>query len=662
MCGSAKDIGLCATRHEARTIAQARRQSPPTCMLLTFTDQAFLRTANVQSLLHPPPPSVPLRLYSLRIPLATSAPNVIWLLPSDHSEWPPNIGGMSGAGGGGYEGMPAPQVPPPYHTFAPLPRIVELRAPVPHLPMPAHALPPWTPHIPVAGNDPASLRAIRNCRVAGDDRRPWGYKSRAAEATAGAGGATERADNGDMAEGRGETNTDWRGNKRRRGEIEGSRYEWESVPSGGQGGANREGGGRGNGRGSRHWAGSRGRGGKKRAGKGAKRSGAQRGAEWKAPKPLAFPVTCPLCPDVVLTSLPVLQSHMAGRKHQAADAGRAQRGAARGAEAQAGQEQGGHVHDKQGHGGRGHEGEGHGWQGHGGEGHGGEGHWWQGHGEGHGGEGHRGKGHGGKGHGGKGHWGKGHEHWGEGHVGEGHGGKGHGGEGHGGKGHLGEGHGGEGNGGKGHGGEGHWGEGHGGKGFVEKGHADRHRGEGGSGAVNGEDGGGGVGGMGGVQGETGLEHGEHGGYGGQGGHGGHGGYGVHGVHVTRWEWGREKPQVEEWRDGGVKKEQTVEIIDLEEEEKVEKEEEEVEILELDESDKDEVKEEGSDEVPQQGKRARAMGWASVGPPFVGGWCAVCGVTCLNESNYKFHLKGKRHRSARAVSHTAAAAAPAAPVP
>ncbi|CAI5506840.1 unnamed protein product [Closterium sp. Naga37s-1] len=505
----------------------------PTRILLTFTGQPFLRTANVQSFLHPPPASAPLRLYSQPVPLATSAPNIIWLLPSVPSEWPPNIGGMSGAGGAGYEGVAAPQVPPPCYTYTPLPRIVELRAPLPNLPMPAHALPQWTPHISAAGNDPASLRAIRICRVAGDDRRSWGCESRAAEAAAEAEGATTRADNGGMAEGSGGTNTDWGGKKRRRGEKEGSR----------------------------------GRGGKKRAWKASKRYGVQRGAGRKAPQPLAFPVICPLCPDVVLTSLPMLQSHMAGRKHQAADAGRAQRGGARGPEARAGQEQGGHAHDNQGHGG-------------------------------------------------------------EGHVGEG-----------------------------------HWGEG-----LAEKGHADRHRGEGGSGAVNGEDGEGGVGGMGGVQGETGLEHGEHGGYGGQGGHGGHGGYGVHGVHgvhVTRWAWGREwqqeeKPHVGEWRDGGVKKELTVEIIDLEEDEN--EEEEEVEILELDESDKDEVKEEGSDEFPRQGKRARAMGWVSEGPPFVGGWCAVCGATCLNESNYKFHLKGKRHRSARAASHTAAAAAAAAPVP
>ncbi|CAI7850988.1 unnamed protein product [Closterium sp. NIES-54] len=462
----------------------------PTRILLTLTGQPFLRTANVQSFLHPPPASAPLRLYSQPVPLATSAPNIIWLLPSVPSEWPPNIGGMSGAGGAGYEGVAAPQVPPPCYTYTPLPRIVELRAPLPNLHMPAHALAHWTPHISAAGNDPASLRAIRICRVAGDDRRSWGCESRAAEAAAEAEGATTRADNGGMAEGSGGTNTDWGGKKRRRGEREGSRYEWESVPSGGQWGTDKEGAGRGNGRGSMHGAGGRGRGGKKRA--------------WKASK---------------------------------------------------------------------------------------------------------------------------------------------------------------------------------------------------RGAVNGEDGEGGVGGMGGVRGETGLEHGEHGGYGGQGGHGGHGGYGVHGVHVTRWAWGRkwqqeEKPHVGEWRDGGVKKEQTVEIIDLEEdekeeeekvekeeeekvekvekeeeekvekeeEEKVEKEEEEVEILELDEIDKDEVKEEGSDEFPRQGKRARAMGWVSEGPPFVGGWCAVCGATCLNESNYKFHLKGKRHRSARAASHTAAAAAAAAPVP
>ncbi|CAI5516644.1 unnamed protein product [Closterium sp. Naga37s-1] len=496
-------------------------ESPPTRILLTFTGQAFLCVANVQSLLRPPPASAPLRRYYSPVPLATSAPNVTWLLPPGRSEWPPGIGGMSGAGGAGYEGVPAPQVPPPYHTSAPLPRIVELRAPLPHLPMPAHALPHWTPHIFAAGNDPASLRAIRNCRVANDDRRPWGYESRAAEAAAEAEGATTRADDGGMAEGRG-------------------------------------------------------RGGKKRAGKGAKRSGAQRGAGRKTPQPLAFQVTCPVCPDVVLTSLGVLQSHLAGRKHQAADAGRAQGGGARGAGAQGGQEQGGHAHDKQGHGGEGHEGKGHG---------------------------------------------------GEGHEGEGHGGEGHGGEGHGGK--------------------GHWGEGHWGKGLAEKGHADRHRGEGSSGALNGEDGGGGVGGTGGVQGETGLAHGEH------------GGYAVHGGHESRWpleeEWqDEEKPYVREWRDGGVKVEQTVEIIDLEEDEK--KEEEEVEILELDESQGDEVKEEGSDDVPRQGKRARAMGWASVGPPFVGGWCAVCGATCLNESNYKFHLNGKRHRAALAASHTAAAAA------
>ncbi|CAI5485000.1 unnamed protein product [Closterium sp. Yama58-4] len=129
-----------------------------------------------------------------------------------------------------------------------------------------------------------------------------------------------------------------------------------------------------------------------------------------------------------------------------------------------------------------------------------------------------------------------------------------------------------------------------------------------------------------------------------------------------WEEEEEKKlYVREWGDGVVKEERIVEIIDLEgeeteNEEDEKKEEEEVEILELDESEGDEVKERGGVMKSQgRGRERGPWGGRVWGLRLWGGWCAVCGATCLNESNYKFHLKGKRHRSALAASHAAAAA-------
>ncbi|GJP39654.1 hypothetical protein CLOM_g24002 [Closterium sp. NIES-68] len=340
---------------------------------------------------------------------------------------------MAGIGDVSYQGVVAAQLPPPCDASSPQQHNAELRPSFPHLALPAHALPRWIPHIPAAGSDPAALRAIANCRVACDGSAPWGYGSQATQA-ARAEGTTGRAEREGLAEGRAGKNRDRRENKRQRGENEGGRDRWGRVTSGGRGGAaDREGRGKGQGRSSYAAGGREREGGKGRAGRGGKGRGMQGGATSKAVAPLAFPATCPLCPDVVLTSLSTLHSHITGRKHQAAVAGC--------------------VLGRGGH--------------------------------------------------------KGGRPWSD-------------------------------------------------------------------------------------------------------------------------EWQQEeKPLVGLWDDGGVKEQVKVEVVEIDEAE--------------------EKEEEESVVVAGRRKRKRAVGCVSVGPPFVGGWCEVCGATCLNESNFKFHLKGKRHHAALAAN-------------